>query len=55
VRAVIAALERLGARDAADDAHDRALDDADRVASEASIDVNRSIRNFLAEGARRVA
>lgn len=55
VKAVIAALERLGARDAADDAHDRALDDADRVASEAAIDVNRSIRNFLAEGARRVA
>lgn len=55
VRTVIAALERLGARDAADDAHDRALDDADRVASESSIDVNRSIRNFLAEGARRVA
>ena len=52
---VIAALERLGARDAADDAHDRALDDADRLASETSIDVNRTIRNFLAQGARRVA
>ncbi|GAC1348818.1 MAG: hypothetical protein NVSMB19_00830 [Vulcanimicrobiaceae bacterium] len=52
---VIAALERLGARDAADDAHDRALDDADRIASDASLDRNRSIRAFLAQGARRVA
>jgi geranylgeranyl diphosphate synthase type I len=52
---VIAALDRLGARDAADDAHDRALDDADRLASDASIDVNRTIRDFLAQGARRVA
>lgn len=55
VAGVIAALERLGARDAADDAHDRALDDADRIASDARIDVNRSIRTFLAAGARRVA
>ena len=55
VASVIAALERLGARDAADDAHDRALDDADRLASESSIDVNRTIRDFLAQGARRVA
>jgi geranylgeranyl diphosphate synthase type I len=52
---VIAALDRLGARDAADDAHDRALDDADKLASDASIDVNRTIRDFLAQGARRVA
>jgi geranylgeranyl diphosphate synthase type I len=52
---VIAALDRLGARDAADDAHDRALDDADKLASEAAIDVNRTIRDFLAQGARRVA
>jgi len=52
---VIAALERLGARDAADDAHDRALDDADRVAREEQLDVNRTIRDFLAQGARRVA
>ena len=55
VSAVIAALDRLGARGAADDAHDRALDDADRIAGLASIDVNRSIRDFLAQGARRVA
>ncbi|GAC1620998.1 MAG: hypothetical protein NVS4B5_12990 [Vulcanimicrobiaceae bacterium] len=55
VAEVIAALERLGARDAADDAHDRALDDADRIASDAAIDVNRTIRTFLASGARRVA
>jgi geranylgeranyl diphosphate synthase type I len=52
---VIAALERLGARDAADDAHDRALDDADRIAGAAEIDVERTIRDFLAQGARRVA
>ncbi len=52
---VIGALERLGARDAADDVHDRALDDADAIASEARIDANRTIRAFLAEGSRRVA
>jgi geranylgeranyl diphosphate synthase type I len=52
---VIAALDRLGARDAADDAHDRALDDADKLASDEAIDVNRTIRDFLAQGARRVA
>jgi geranylgeranyl diphosphate synthase type I len=55
VHEVIAALERLGARAAADEAHDRALDEADAVAREASIDVNRTIRDFLARGARRVA
>jgi geranylgeranyl diphosphate synthase type I len=55
VQEVIAALERLGARAAADDAHDRALDDADRIASDAAIDRNRTIRDFLAQGARRVA
>jgi geranylgeranyl diphosphate synthase type I len=52
---VIAALERLGARAAADDAHDRALDDADQIACQASIDRNRTISDFLAQGARRVA
>jgi geranylgeranyl diphosphate synthase type I len=52
---VIGALERLGARDAADDAHDRALDAADRIAADAQIDVARTIRDFLAQGARRVA
>jgi geranylgeranyl diphosphate synthase type I len=55
VSAVIGALDRLGAREAADDAHDRALDDADRIAGHASIDVQRTIRDFLAQGARRVA
>jgi geranylgeranyl diphosphate synthase type I len=55
VSAVIGALDRLGARAAADDAHDRALDDADRIAGHASIDVQRTIRDFLAQGARRVA
>ncbi len=55
VSRVIAALERLGARSAADAAHDRALDDADAIALEAQIDVDRAIREFLAQGARRVA
>ena len=36
VAEVIAALDRLGAREAADDAHDAALDDAERVASDAT-------------------
>jgi geranylgeranyl diphosphate synthase type I len=52
---VIAALERLGARDAADDAHDRALDDADAIAANHSVDTGGTIRSFLAQGARRVA
>lgn len=52
---VIAALERLGARSEADAAHDRALDQADAIAREASIDLNHSIRDFLAQGSRRVA
>ncbi len=52
---VVEALERLGARHEADASHDRALDEADRIAREASIDVNGSIRDFLAQGARRVA
>jgi hypothetical protein len=55
VAEVIGALDRLGARSAADDAHDHALDDADRIASLATIDMNRTIRDFLAQGARRVA
>jgi geranylgeranyl diphosphate synthase type I len=55
VGSVIAALERLGARVEADAAHDRALDDADAIAREASIDPSGSIRDFLAQGARRVA
>jgi geranylgeranyl diphosphate synthase type I len=55
VDAVIAALERLGARDAADIAQDRALAEADEIASRADIDARRAIRDFLAEGARRVA
>jgi geranylgeranyl diphosphate synthase type I len=55
VEEVIAALDRLGARGAADDAHDQALEDADRLAVAAQIDLNRTIRDFLAQGARRVA
>jgi geranylgeranyl diphosphate synthase type I len=53
--AVVAALDRLGARGAADTACDRALEEAGAVAREASLDVDGSIRTFLAEGARRVA
>ena len=55
VAETIAALDRLGARAAADEAHDRALAEADAIAGEAGIDRGRSIRDFLAEGARRVA
>jgi hypothetical protein len=55
VAEVIGALERLGARDAADEAHDSALADADALAAETAIDTGRTIRDFLALGARRVA
>lgn len=55
VAKVVAALDRLGARSAADDAHDRALAEADAIAREARIDRAGSIRDFLAQGARRVA
>ncbi|HMD02939.1 MAG TPA: hypothetical protein VKG44_08230, partial [Candidatus Baltobacteraceae bacterium] len=55
VSKVIGALERLGARNAADEAHDVALAEADGVASEASIDTAGTIRGFLARGSRRVA
>jgi geranylgeranyl diphosphate synthase type I len=55
VSLVIAALDRLGARGAADEAHDRALAEADAIAGEAHIDKGGTIRAFLAEGARRVA
>ncbi len=55
VNEVVAALERLGARDEADAAHDRALDRADEIARDAAIDRNGSIRDFLAQGSRRVA
>jgi geranylgeranyl diphosphate synthase type I len=55
VRDVIAALERLGARDAADDAHDAALAGAERVAEEEGLDRNRSLRDMFLRGARRVA
>ena len=55
VEKVSAALDRLGARAAADEAHDRALAEADALAREASIDRGGTIRDFLALGARRVA
>lgn len=52
---VIGALERLGARVAADEMHDRALAEADEIAGRAALDRENAIRNFLARGARRVA
>jgi geranylgeranyl diphosphate synthase type I len=55
VAAVVAALDRLGARRAADDAHDSALAEAERVAAEAEIDRGRSVRELVLEGVRRVA
>jgi geranylgeranyl diphosphate synthase type I len=55
VEKVSAALDRLGARAAADEAHDRALAEADAIAREASVDRGGTIRDFLALGARRVA
>jgi geranylgeranyl diphosphate synthase type I len=55
VSEVVAALDRLGARSAADEAHDRALAEADTIAGLAQIDTNRTIRDFLKQGARRVA
>jgi len=54
-KAVVAALERLGARGAADAACDAALEDADAVARQAALDPEGTIRQFLAQGARRVA
>jgi geranylgeranyl diphosphate synthase type I len=55
LEAVVAALGRLGARDAADAEVDRALDFAGRLAREGGLDPDGSIREFLAQGARRVA
>jgi geranylgeranyl diphosphate synthase type I len=55
VERVREALDRLGARVAADEAHDRALAEADAIAREADIDRGGAIRDFLAQGARRVA
>ena len=52
---VIGALERLGARGAADDMHDRALAEAGDIAGRAALDRENAVRNFLARGARRVA
>jgi geranylgeranyl diphosphate synthase type I len=55
VAAVVAALERLGAREAADEAHDRALEEARRIAADERIDETGYVREFFQEGARRVA
>jgi geranylgeranyl diphosphate synthase type I len=52
---VIGALERLGARAAADEMHDRALAEAGEIAGRAALDRENAVRNFLARGARRVA
>jgi geranylgeranyl diphosphate synthase, type I len=55
VAAVVRALERLGARDAADAECDRALEEATEIAHAAALDRDGSIQHFLAQGARRVA
>jgi len=55
VVSVLAALERLGTKAAADAACDRALAEAHAVAQESGLDSGGGIRQFLAEGARRVA
>ncbi|MGH7001563.1 MAG: polyprenyl synthetase family protein [Stellaceae bacterium] len=52
---VIAALDRLGARTAADAAHDRAIAEAEALARTAHLDAGGSIQRFFAEGARRIA
>jgi geranylgeranyl diphosphate synthase, type I len=55
IRAIVSALEHLGARAAADAACDQALAEADAIVREAQIDGDGAIRHFLAQGARRVA
>lgn len=55
VASVVAALGRLGGRDAADAEADLALDLADRLARAGDLDRDGSIRDFFARGARRVA
>jgi geranylgeranyl diphosphate synthase type I len=52
---VVAALERLGAREVADQAHDGALEEARLIATEARIDAAGFVQGFFQEGARRVA
>jgi geranylgeranyl diphosphate synthase, type I len=52
---VIAALERLGAREAADEAYQAALLEARGIAEGANIDTSGTVREFFREGARRVA
>jgi geranylgeranyl diphosphate synthase type I len=55
VAAVIGAFERMGVPAAADEAHDQALTEAERIARDADLDRGGSVRDFLAQGARRVA
>jgi geranylgeranyl diphosphate synthase type I len=55
VAAVVDALGRLGAREAADAEADRELEGADRHARDRALDRDGSIRDFFARGARRVA
>jgi geranylgeranyl diphosphate synthase type I len=55
VAEVIAALGRLGAREAADTAYEAALHEAQSVAAQADIDAAGTIRGFFQQGARRVA
>lgn len=55
VASVVAALDELGAREAADAEADRALELAAGIAREGELDRDGEIRDFLAQGARRVA
>jgi geranylgeranyl diphosphate synthase type I len=55
VRAIVEALEALGARRAADQAVDAQLRDADRIAESKGIDRGRTVRTLFTASARRVA
>lgn len=55
VRAIIDALDALGARPAADAVCEQHLKEANRIAHEAQLDRSGAVRNFLALSAQRVA
>ena len=55
VRAIVEALDALGARRAADEACDEHLRDADRIAEEHRVDGDGTIRELFTASARRVA
>jgi geranylgeranyl diphosphate synthase type I len=55
VRAIVEALDELGARQAADEAVDAQLHDAERIAESHQIDRGHSVRTLFTRSARRVA